>query len=194
MAMDCMEMVNKKRNRQLPLIFLGHSLGSLVAFETMKCMRNNDIALPDLAFFSGRKAPAVNTGRNNRSLLSDTDLLACLSAMGGIPEYFLQYPDFLSFYLPIIRNDLSLNDTYCYKSSPQFDIPFVIMNGSEDENIGPDPVLSWKQHTSAACYQEWLDGNHFYFSDTAGFCQTLFKYISMYFTTTRIQQTSLLSI
>jgi medium-chain acyl-[acyl-carrier-protein] hydrolase len=196
MAMDCMEIVNKTRDRQLPLVFFGHSLGSLIAFETMNCMRRNNIALPELVFFSGRKAPAVLTGENNRSMLPDNDLLACLSAMGGIPDYFLQHPDFLSFYLPIIRNDLRLNDTYCYKTVKQFDIPFVIMNGTEDENIGTDPVRSWKQHTAAACYQERLDGNHFYFSDAASFRNTLLKYINMYFstTTTHAQQTSLLSI
>lgn len=182
MAMDCMEIVQKKRNEQLPLVFLGHSLGSLIAFETMNCMRRYDMDLPELVFFSGRKGPAVIMENTDRSSLSDEDLLTCLSRMGGIPEYFLRHPDFLSFYLPIIRNDLRLNDTYTYQQCEPFDLPFVIMNGTEDENVGPDPALSWKEHTTAACYQEWLEGNHFYFSDTAVFSQTLSKYISMHFT------------
>ncbi|UPK66611.1 thioesterase II family protein [Chitinophaga filiformis] len=180
MAMDCMKIVQQKRKEELPLVFLGHSLGSLIAFETMNCMRRHGLELPELVFFSGRKGPAA-TEKNNRSLLSDKELLDCLSRMGGIPDAFLQHPDFLSFYLPIIRNDLRLNDTYRYQPHEAFDIPFVVMNGTDDEHVGPEPALSWKEHTRAACYQEWLEGNHFYFSDATTFSRTLSKYFSMHF-------------
>ncbi len=181
-AKDCMEIVRKNRDQQLPLVFLGHSLGALIAFETMACMRRYDMDLPELVFFSGRKGPAAVSENTNRSLLPDDELLTCLSRMGGIPEYFLRHPDFLSFYLPIIRNDLRLNDTYSYRHREAFDLPFVIMNGTDDESVGPDPAIFWKEHTTAACYQEWLEGNHFYFSDATAFSQTLTKYISMHFT------------
>ncbi|PSL24051.1 thioesterase II family protein [Chitinophaga ginsengisoli] len=180
MAMDCMSIVQQRRKKDMPLIFLGHSLGALIAFETMNCMRRYDMELPELVFLSGRKGPAIKE-KSNRSLLSDLELLACLANMGGIPEPFLDHPDFRSFYLPIIRNDLRLNDTYCYHQQEPFDMPFVVMNGVEDENVGTEPALSWKEHTSAACYEEWLEGNHFYFSDAAAFSRTLSRYISMHF-------------
>lgn len=45
----------------LPYAFFGHSMGSLIAFETARRLRALGMRLPDRLFLSGMRAPACRT-------------------------------------------------------------------------------------------------------------------------------------
>lgn len=180
LARDCMDIIMLNRQHDLPMVFLGHSLGALVAYETMKCIRTSGAALPELVFLTGRSGPCeapVNMGRHK---LSDEELIIYLSAMGGIPDNLLTNPDFISFFLPVIRNDLRLNDTYKYCEDTKFDIPFVMLNGSNDNIASSQALLSWQKETIGMCSHEFLEGGHFFLLESPDFSKKIGQFIHRY--------------
>ena len=185
LAKDCMDIITRNRQHDLPMVFLGHSLGALVAYETMKYIRTSGAALPELVFLTGRSGPCeapVNMGRHK---LSDDELIAYLSAMGGIPDSLLTNTDFISFFLPVIRNDLRLNDTYKYYEDTKFDVPFVMLNGSNDKIAAAQALLSWQKETIGTCIHEFLEGGHFFLLESPDFSKKISQFIHRYVTCTQ---------
>lgn len=180
LAKDCMDIITLNRQHDLPMVFLGHSLGALVAYETIKCLRTSGSGLPELVFLTGRSGPCEAPETIGRHKLSDGELITYLSAMGGIDHSLLTNPDFISFFLPVIRNDLRLNDTYQYHDSNRFDIPFVLLNGSNDRFTGTQALLSWQKETLGTCVHEFLDGGHFFLLESPDFSKRISQFIHRY--------------
>jgi medium-chain acyl-[acyl-carrier-protein] hydrolase len=176
LARDCMDIIALNRQHDLPMVFLGHSLGALLAYETMKCIRQTGAGLPELVFFTGRSGPDGSPRNRDRHRLSDNQLIACLSAMGGMPDELLTNPDFIACYLPVIRNDLRLNDTYQYCEDIKFDIPFVILNGCDDTIA----AHSWQKETIGMCTHEWMEGGHFFLLESPDFSKKISQFIHRY--------------
>ncbi|WPV63811.1 thioesterase II family protein [Chitinophaga sp. LS1] len=186
LAKDCMDIITLNRQHDLPMVFLGHSLGALVAYETIKCLRTSGSGLPELVFLTGRSGPCEAPVNMERHELADGELITHLSAMGGIDLSLLTNPDFISFFLPVIRNDLRLNDTYKYCESNRFDIPFVLLNGSNDRIAETQALLSWQKETLGICIHEFLDGGHFFLLESPDFSKKISQFIHRYVICTQL--------
>jgi Predicted thioesterase involved in non-ribosomal peptide biosynthesis len=142
--------------------FLGHSFGSLVAFEVLRLLNRQGEKLPLAAFMSGREAPSTPRKMPLKHLLSDAGLVAYIDSIGGIPAELIDNADFLSFFLPIIRNDLKMNEIYEYAEDDKISVPFVLLNGKVDEGVTKEGLANWQNETIHPIKQRFLDGGHFY--------------------------------
>ncbi|MGO4426473.1 thioesterase II family protein, partial [Streptomyces sp. MCAF7] len=92
----------------LPYAFFGHSMGSLIAFETARRLRALGARLPDRLFLSGMRAPGL-PDRDPRHTLPDDKLLAT-SEFGGVDA------ELQELLLPLLRADLTLCETYTHRA------------------------------------------------------------------------------
>lgn len=145
-----------------PFAFFGHSLGALVSFELARYLQCHQKVLPQYLFASGRWAPQLS-GRNPcLHTLPDAEFVTALRQYDGTPEAVLQNPELMEIFLPILRADLKLNETYQYLGTPPLNCPIAAFGGLDDEDVSCDDLAAWREQTKSAFSLHLFPGNHLY--------------------------------
>ncbi|MFJ6790932.1 thioesterase domain-containing protein [Streptomyces angustmyceticus] len=125
----------------LPYAFFGHSMGSLIAFETARRLRALGQRLPEHLFLSGMRAPGL-PDRSPRHTLPDDELLATAEFDGLDAQ--LQ-----TMLLPLLRADLTLCETYTHRAEAPLPCPLTVLAGSDDDSVDGAELAEWRGHTTA---------------------------------------------
>ncbi|MFG2357900.1 thioesterase II family protein [Streptomyces sp. NPDC048521] len=153
------------RDRSFALF--GHSFGALVAYETTRRLRQSG-AVPELLLVSGRISPAWPPTHEPLHMLPDPLFTAGLSRMGGIPEALFATPAVLQLFLPSLRADLRMVETYVHPHTEPLDVPIAAFAGLGDRLTHTEGMKAWSELTSRAFDLAFLPGGHF-FLDEPGF-------------------------
>ncbi|WP_236792304.1 thioesterase II family protein [Amycolatopsis sp. GM8] len=140
-----------------PLAFFGHSMGSIVAFETaLRCLHE-----PDVLFASGGRAPALP--RVGRAVLeSDRSLLDEVLALGGTSPEVLADDDLRAMLLPVIRADYRAIQSYVYTPGDRLGCAVTAMVGDSDPRVEVGQAGRWRDYTTGRFELEVFPGDHFY--------------------------------
>lgn len=144
----------------VPYCIFGHSLGANIAFLVLQKIKNDNYPLPEHVFFTGKEAPSKHYQRNYYQQ-SDDFIIRKLDEMGGLVDELKADREYLDFFLPIIRNDFKMHDSYTYKKFAPLNIPFTIIAG-KDEKVTDNELQAWKTETNAECRIMRMRGNHFF--------------------------------
>ncbi|MCP5095183.1 MAG: thioesterase [Chloroflexi bacterium] len=147
---------------QRPFIFFGHSLGAMVAFETVKLLAQRDIMLPQHLFVSAARAPHVPVAHEPYHKLPSDQFWQKLEGLSGTPTAVLQHADFKALLEPMLRADFALAEAYIRPKLEPIHIPLTALTGMQDTYVVQDDVLAWASHTTAAFRHHQIQGNHFF--------------------------------
>jgi len=142
--------------------FFGHSLGAHVAFEVARRLRNKNISSPRGLVVSGTRAPHLPSRRTPLHDLPTPRLIDQLRRYGGTPEAVLQNQELMDIFLPPLRADLTIFETYSPASESPFDFPITAFGGQTDHRTDPDELEAWKEHTTGSFSVRFFAGGHFY--------------------------------
>jgi surfactin synthase thioesterase subunit len=146
-----------------PFALVGHSLGSLMAFEAAREIRSRRGPDPLCLFVSGRHGPRVAPTPNHFHLLPDDELLDSLeSRYGPIPASVRADPDLLALFLPALRADLAMIDRYEYVPQPLLSCPIVAFAGTDDPVASIAGVKRWGEETADRFRFQIFPGDHFF--------------------------------
>ena len=145
-----------------PFVFFGHSLGGLLAFETARQLRRLGAPTPVYLFLSGCSAPHVHDPIDEYSKLSDADFSQSVKKYGGMPDEVIKNTELLELFLPTLRADFSLFETYHYTQEPALDCPITAFGGLDDTETPQDKLNAWNIHTSKTFRAKIFPGNHFF--------------------------------
>ncbi len=150
--------LSKVKTQQL--VFWGHSMGALLAYETAQRLTGR---LKHL-FVSGHVAPHVQLPRAQRHLLNDAELKACLLELSGTPQSIMNNDEFMEMVLPMIRSDFKLCDTYEFKlaNCNRLNCPITAFSGAEDVRMGSAGICEWSKYTKKDFKPYFYEGNHFF--------------------------------
>lgn len=148
--------------RDKPFAFFGHSMGALIAFELARELQRRESRLPFCLFASGCGGPQIPRRSAPRHLLSDADLVAELRDLGGTPEEVLQDSGMMELFLPAIRADFAIVETYEYAPSNLLDCPIVVLHGDQDRETTGDDASAWHFITSSTFRMDTFHGDHFF--------------------------------
>ena len=96
-----------------PYAIFGHSMGALLAYEWTVRIAAAGLPGPVRLFASGRNAPQIPYTHAVLHRLGEEDFVEALrTRYGGLPEGFLADPEMREVFLPILRADLRLVETY----------------------------------------------------------------------------------
>ncbi|EWC63733.1 Thioesterase [Actinokineospora spheciospongiae] len=151
-----------------PFAFFGHSLGSIVAFELAKRLRETGHAGPGCLIASGRRAPQLPNRRRDVHALPSGDFVAEMLGLGGTPPELVRQPELLEFFLPVLRADFELNETYRPAPAAPLDCPVFGFTGDADPLADPDEVAAWARVTTGPFGLRVFRGDHFYLRDSTG--------------------------
>lgn len=149
-----------------PFMLYGHSMGALLAFELARGLRRRYNLLPVHLFVSGYRAPQLPPGEVPFSHLPDAAFIDRVRQYGGLPDLVAQNDELLEIFLPILRADFEMTETYVYKEEPPFEFPITAFGGISDPKTSRDNILAWKVHTSVQFTTHYFPGGHFFLHDS----------------------------
>jgi medium-chain acyl-[acyl-carrier-protein] hydrolase len=138
-------------NADLPYVYFGHNMGALIAF----CLARR--LPPWHLFVSSHRAPHLPAAEPLHDLPED-EFAARLTALNPV----LLDPDLRDVYLPILRADLTLCETYDHQPAPALPCPITAFGGREDELVDAAELHGWGYHTSNIFEVRLFPGEHFY--------------------------------
>jgi len=153
-----------------PYALFGHSMGARLGFEVISELRRTGRPLPVRLYPSGSLPPdqRSSSALDGLSVLPDEELVARLSAAGGVPEAVLAEPELVEMLLPVLRADLTWVDDYAYVPDEPLPVPMVAFAGAADPVAPPSRMTGWAAHTSAGFALHTLPGGHFFLHDHTG--------------------------
>lgn len=138
-------------------------MGALLAFEWVRELRRNGSAMPGWLFLSGRCAPQTEVTSAPLRHLPDQEFLSELNhRYRGIPDEILSNPELLEFYLPILRADIGVIETYRYQVEEPLKVPITVFAGVEDDSVSWSEMLNWRSQTRSRFATKLLPGGHFF--------------------------------
>lgn len=146
-----------------PYIIVGHSFGSLLAFKLAERLASNKDLLPKALILSGGLPPQIPR-KEIIHTLPDIEFMMKVNDFGAVPEELIENKHLREIFLPIIRNDIRILETYPRHIIKPLDIDLFILNGSSDKKIMKeyDDLLLWEQLTLRKCEFHFFSGNHFF--------------------------------
>ncbi|ARU57789.1 oleoyl-(acyl-carrier-protein) hydrolase [Oleiphilus messinensis] len=157
--------------RTQPFSLFGHSLGSLIAFELCHYLNEHYGISPEHLFVSGHSAPHCEWPETRRrprilSSLPEAAFIEQLIRLGGTPQELLRDRELLAFFLPTLRADFGLLESYKFQSREPLDIPVTALGGLSDLNDVPQTqVRAWAELTLADFHCFMLEGDHFFINN-----------------------------
>ncbi|MEM9103882.1 MAG: thioesterase domain-containing protein, partial [Pseudomonadota bacterium] len=145
-----------------PYCLFGHSLGSRVAFEVMLLARSKGWPMPRHYIASGSSAPHVCREHKHVSHLTDEEFIEGLMRFDGPIEKIISNQELVELFLPLLRADFNIADTYSKQPGVPLNVPFTVLGGCNDEDAMPHELPSWNQHFSREGQIVLFEGNHFF--------------------------------
>lgn len=144
-----------------PFAFYGHSIGARIAFELARNIRRKLGVRPCCLIVSGSRAPHIPEP-NPLHHLPDNEFMNELRRFSGTPEVVLQNKELMEMFLPILRADFSVDETYVYSEDLPLDCPIFVFGGTEDVEAKIEELKAWADHTSEKVFLEMIKGGHFF--------------------------------
>jgi medium-chain acyl-[acyl-carrier-protein] hydrolase len=150
-------------NRASDYLFFGHSMGSLLAYEVTRQLRHMQASLPNRLILSGRRAPHLPMENDPIHQLPDVEFaMALIRRYNGIPKVILENAELLRLFLPTIRADIELVETYEHIVEPPLSLPIDAWGGDNDKRVPVADLRAWEQLTTAPVATRLFSGEHFY--------------------------------
>jgi medium-chain acyl-[acyl-carrier-protein] hydrolase len=151
---------------ELPVVFFGHSMGAMLAFELARELRRRGLPLPLHLFVSGRRAPQVPPREEDIHQLPEPEFIAKLRELNGTPEEVLQHAELMKLLVPVLRADFAVNETYAFVEEPPFEIGISAFGGLADVEVTREDIECWQVHTRGRFRLRMLPGDHFFLHGT----------------------------
>ncbi|MEM1391722.1 MAG: thioesterase II family protein [Cyanobacteria bacterium P01_H01_bin.150] len=149
-----------------PFAFFGHSMGGLLSFELTRLLYKEYKINPVHLFVSARPAPQIIDSKPPIHNLPESDFIDKLREYNGTPNAVLDNQELMALFLPILRADFALLETYTYHDAPPLECPISVFGGLEDDKVPIEELEPWRIQTNNNFSLEMLSGGHFFINDS----------------------------
>ena len=144
-----------------PLVFFGHSLGALLAYETTRALRRRRGPLPQRLILSSRQGAAWLPVHCGLPELDAPALRQYMQDLEGTPPQILENDAMMQAMLPVLRADLQLIYQYQHQVEAALEMPIEVLGGIDDQHVRFESLLGWQQASTADFRLRMVEGGHF---------------------------------
>ena len=154
---------------QLPPVFAfwGHSMGALICFELARELRRRGQPGPLALFVSGRTAPQVTDTDPPMFNLPEQEFIAELRRLNGTPTELLDHPELKELFLPTLRADFEVVETYTHEPEAPLACVIHAYGGLQDASVPAADLKAWQKQTTGAFKVRMFPGDHFFIHTSA---------------------------
>ena len=145
-----------------PFALFGHSLGTLIAFELARRLRETYSVSPVRLIVSAGAAPQLSHRGTPVHNLPETEFLAELRRLNGTPIELLNHAELMEILLPLLRADFALYETYQYSVAPALNCPITAFGGLQDRRVEQADLAAWSVQTDNSFALRMFPGDHFF--------------------------------
>ncbi len=144
-----------------PFVFFGHSIGARIAFELARNIQKNWGLHPRHLIVSGSRAPHISEPKPLHHL-PDNEFIQELRRFSGTPEEVLQNRELMDMFIPVLRADFCVDETYACVMEPPLACPITAFGGTKDGEASRQEIAAWAAQTLADFDMEMVEGGHFF--------------------------------
>lgn len=133
-----------------PWAVLGHSMGGLNGFELVRYLAVRHGILPVHLFVSACVSPSWMAQR---------------ARLHQLPDAILADEELLGLFIPILRADCELLDTYTYDPALSLACRITAYGEREDHEMQEKELEAWREETQAEFNLQLFSGGHFYLQE-----------------------------
>lgn len=148
-----------------PFAFFGHSLGAVLAFELARRLRLDGASGLVHLFVGGRAAPHLPLDDPPICNLPAAQFLQELRRFAGTPREVLENPEMMAMFMPLLRADFSMGETYSYREATPLEVPISAYGGLQDGDVPEAKLDQWRQHTASRFRRVMFPGGHFFLNE-----------------------------
>ncbi|MFC5323432.1 thioesterase II family protein [Bradyrhizobium oligotrophicum] len=145
----------------------GHSMGSIVAFETCHRLACLGGSQPELLVVSGHRGPNLPRRSPLMHAVSDERFIAYLGELGATPPDVIATDELMELFLPILRADFRACETYEPNPDRKLRVPMAVYGGLSDADVDGGALRGWQHETTGPCVVRLFPGGHFFIRDHA---------------------------
>jgi surfactin synthase thioesterase subunit len=149
-----------------PYALFGHSMGSVLVYELAYRIKELGHPYPVHMFISGRYPPGFVSKKKVLYDLPDKEFVDEVFKLGGTPKEVLKSNELMELFLPILRADFRITDTYRHiEKNTKLDCDISVLWGKREKGATIFDVAKWHDYTSKSCKIHMFDGDHFFIHD-----------------------------
>ncbi len=145
-----------------PFIFFGHSMGALVAYEITRKLSAQNLPLPEKLIVSSHGAPQLGKSGPIMHKLPKNEFIRELKELNGMPEEFFESQELLDIFLPIIKADYTVCETYNHSANEKLNVPIIAVRGTNDNSVPKEEMIGWSELTAKDFRLLEFPGDHFF--------------------------------
>lgn len=156
-----------------PPVLVGHSFGGLLAYCIAQHREVGGLTIMAMS------SPERIAEQASIVHLSDSDFVEELDRRyGGVPKSLKENDEAMQLFLPTVRHDLTLLESYRMQGDEILDTPITALLGTQDTRVTAAEMQAWRDRTTAAFNMRTLPGDHFFplahFSSVLRIAQAMF--------------------
>lgn len=141
-------------------VFFGDCTGALVAYEAIRAVVANGIQPPKHFLVSCCRAPDLRPRHGPLHSLDESALISQIRQLSFAPEWLLNDAATLRWFLPLLRSDFELAESYVDQAGDPLLVPITAVAGTQDKITPESDVAAWRRYTVSGFDFIPMEGSH----------------------------------
>ncbi len=155
------DIVSQELDSKYPFYLFGHSLGSRLAYELAIIFNKERNPFFKGLIVAGCKIPSELEPYPIYHLETN-EFLKAMMMYGRISEQVISTKGLVDIFLPLLRADFKMAETYCNKEGIKVDVPILALAGTRDLGVLEEDIVAWKAYTTNTFEYHLIEGEHLF--------------------------------
>jgi medium-chain acyl-[acyl-carrier-protein] hydrolase len=153
-----------------PMVLFGYSLGALIAYRVALALRALSGNEPNHLVVAACRAPACAQIEVSLAAADDERLVRRVTRLFGqaIPKTISADPELLGLFLPVLRADLAVYESFEYVSATPLQCGVTALHGANDSLVRREHSARWQEVTQRPIAMRTVAGGHFFIHEPEG--------------------------